>query len=369
MSSIFRVKNRIINQNVLLDNRLNNFTIPPMRIGDLIVERNEYVNGNLDVSGNLNIRNNLTAKNIYATGSVDVCGNVVIHTDLSVNNVYVTRNLDISGNVNIDYDLSVNNISARGNVDVCGNVNIDDDLYVDNIYAKGNVNVDYDLYADNMYASGDLDVSRNVNIDHDLSVDNIHASGDLDVSGNVNVDKDLSVDNIYARGNYYLDNYILIPAGTIIQSAAVTTPNGWLSCNGQSITVAQYQNLYNAILYTFGGSGSNFNVPDLRGRVPIGSGAGAGLTSRALASTGGEENHTLTTGEMPVHDHGSNAVGGNIGLITSTGDNTQNGSVNSTPGEPDLYAGLPALDIYNTGSGLAHNNMQPFLVLNYLIKY
>lgn len=72
---------------------------------------------------------------------------------------------------------------------------------------------------------------------------------------------------------------------------------------------------------------------------------------------------------MPAHSHSSNATGGNSGgLIRTTGVNTAVNVDNSSV-EPDLYAATVALTINNTGSGLPHNNMQPYVVLRYLIKY
>jgi microcystin-dependent protein len=207
--------------------------------------------------------------------------------------------------------------------------------------------------------TGNLFVEKNETVHEDLTVE-----GSLAVGG------DLSARNIYAnKGNFYLDQYLLIPYGTIIQSASINVPEGWLLCNGASILKELYMNLFGAIGYTYGGNGNNFNVPDIRGRVAVGSGTGVGLTARSLAAAGGAETHVLTANEMPTHTHTSNANGGSIGLITSTGSNTQNGDVNGTPGEPDLYAPLQALSINFTGGGLAHNNMQPFIVFNYLIKY
>ena len=195
-------------------------------------------------------------------------------------------------------------------------------------------------------------------------------NNNLTVGGNVELGGDLSAKNIYANsGNFYLDRYLLIPYGTIIQSAAPSVPEGWLLCDGASILKATYLNLFNAIGYTYGGSGTSFNVPDIRGRAAIGSGTGAGLSSRALASTGGTEMHTLGEGEIPSHTHSSNAIGGSVGLITSNGANTASIGLDGTPNEPNLFASLPALTINNTGGGGAHNNMQPFIVMNYLIKY
>ena len=99
----------------------------------------------------------------------------------------------------------------------------------------------------------------------------------------------------------------------------------------------------------------------MRGKVGIGVGSGYGL-----ASTGGEATHTLTTGEMPSHTHTSNAIGGNIGLAQKTGIGTVT-ALDNTSGEID-NTNLLALTIDNTGGGESHNNMQPYVVLRYLIK-
>jgi microcystin-dependent protein len=199
-----------------------------------------------------------------------------------------------------------------------------------------------------------------------LVTPHIH-EGDLHVERNLTVGGDLSANNFYASGNYYLDRYLLIPYGTIIQSAAVNIPDGWLNCNGASILKETYMNLFGAIGYTYGGSGTNFNVPDIRGRVAVGSGTGSGLAIRTLGDIGGEESHTLTTDEIPSHTH-TNNTSTTQGLITVTGSNTMNASVNGGS-EPDLYATPALLTINNTGGSQSHNNMQPFIVLNYLIKY
>ena len=194
--------------------------------------------------------------------------------------------------------------------------------------------------------------------------------GNMDISGNLIIGGELTAKSFYAnRGNFYLDNYLLIPYGTIIQSAAVNIPTGWLLCDGASILKSIYLNLHNAIGYTYGGSGNNFNVPDVRGRVAIGTGTGVGLTARTLGNTAGEETHILTVAEMPTHSHTSNAIGGTIGLITSNGTNTASSGLDNTSGEPNLFSTLPALTINNEGSSNAHNNKQPYIVFNYLIKY
>lgn len=210
----------------------------------------------------------------------------------------------------------------------------------------------------------------------DLYVERNEAIGnDLDVSGNLRIGRDLTARNYYANGgNFYVDNYLLIPPGTIIQSAAVTIPNGWLACDGASLEISEYENLFNTIGFTYGGDGEEgtFNLPDLRGRVVVGTGQGSDLSARDLADRGGEEEHVLTTNEMPSHSHDSNANGGSgvgsVGLVRVTGGNTVN-NADATEGEFDAYAPPLALTINSTGGGLAHNNMQPFVVLHFLIKY
>lgn len=199
---------------------------------------------------------------------------------------------------------------------------------------------------------GDLHIERNATI-----------GGNLDISG------DLHARSYYATGNYYLNNYVLIPAGTIIQSAAINEPAGWFNCDGRILSVIVYANLFNAIGYTynsdFGGSDLSFNIPDMRGRVGIGAGAGSGLTTRILGGSGGEENHTLTVGEMPAHSH-----------TLTRRENPDAGAYDTASGHQDESSAattdrgdLGPFNTNNTGSSLPHNNMQPYIVLRYLIKY
>lgn len=229
----------------------------------------------------------------------------------------------------------------------------------------------------------DLRVRRNANI-----------AGDLIVGGNLTVSGDLYATSFHATGNFYLDNYILVPAGTIIMSAAVNEPAGWLQCDGRLLAKIDYPDLWFAIMntYTDVSSGTHFKIPDLQGRCAVGSGSGTGLTSRSLGTSGGEETHALTVGEMPGHTHSgttdtngshthtSNATGGTLGLTYSDGNNTAT-EADFTSGELNVWSTPQALTINNagshthtfttgsTGSGQAHNVMQPFMVVRYLIKY
>jgi microcystin-dependent protein len=168
-----------------------------------------------------------------------------------------------------------------------------------------------------------------------------------------------------------------VPTGSVQMFAAAAAPLGYLLCDGAAVSRTLYADLFAVIGVTYGaGNGTTtFNLPDLRGRAPIGAGNGVGLTPRALASTGGAETVTLTTAEMPSHTHTHNANGGAgsgaspaTGLAYSDGQNTAGAGLDATNGELNLYTTPIALTINSTGGGGAHANMQPFLALNFIIK-
>ncbi len=148
-------------------------------------------------------------------------------------------------------------------------------------------------------------------------------------------------------------------------------PDGWFACNGQSVSIAQFETLYAVIGTTYGGDGVNtFNLPDLRGRVPIGQGQGTGLPNYTLGQPGGEENHTLIEAEMPTHSHA---------LMSSTAtatDVTPGPTLHlATASAGELYAPIANAGTYSTmapcvatsGNSIGHNNMMPSVVANYCI--
>lgn len=149
-----------------------------------------------------------------------------------------------------------------------------------------------------------------------------------------------------------------LPSGTVMTYAGSSTPSGWLFCNGSAISRSTYANLFAAIGTTWG-IGDNFttfNIPDLRGRAIIGVGQGSGLTNRTLAQNGGAETHQLSTTEMPSHVHTGDVYASYGSQTTWYG------------GGPKLNSAATSWTSNAAGSDGAHNNMQPWAAVNYIIK-
>ena len=152
------------------------------------------------------------------------------------------------------------------------------------------------------------------------------------------------------------------PSGAILQFAGSSAPANWLLCDGALISRTTYATLFGVIGTNYGaGDGSTtFKLPDLRGRVPVGAGQGSSLTNRVIAATGGAETHTLTVSQIPSHSHDiplyDYSDGGQANLTTAGTDDV--GDFRSNSQDP----------VDNTGGNQPHNNMQPFLVVNHIIK-
>ena len=218
-----------------------------------------------------------------------------------------------------------------------------------------------------------------------------------------------------------------IPAGVINMWATTTAPTAWLLCDGSAVSRSTYASLFGVIGTTYGtGDGSTtFNLPNLKGRIPVGRDS-ADTSFDAMGETGGAKTHTLTTTEMPSHTHTQNShnhtqdshnhtqnshnhtqdshnhtqnahnhtVDGNLvprgtGAVFRelTDGNTGGSNVTSRNQTPTNVAttatnqAATATNIattatnqattatnQNTGGGGAHNNLQPYIVLNYIIK-
>jgi microcystin-dependent protein len=208
-----------------------------------------------------------------------------------------------------------------------------------------------------------------------------------------------------------------IPAGVISQYAGTTAPAGYLLCQGQSLSTVTFAGLFDAIGYNYGGSGESFNLPNLENRVPVGKGTG---TFASLNSSGGVESVTLTVDQIPSHTHIQNShnhgqdshnhtqnahghttnttgdhrhqfsavistflsAGGttasnvrhsdtvsSTALTQTAGDHSH--TVNNTTATNQATTATnqaATATNQNTGGGLAHTNLQPYIVVNYIIK-
>jgi microcystin-dependent protein len=198
------------------------------------------------------------------------------------------------------------------------------------------------------------------------------------------------------------------PAGMISQFAGSSAPTGWLLCEGQAVSRTTFAALFSTIGTTYGsGDGSTtFNVPNLQNRVPVGKGPDTEFD--ALGETGGAKTHTLTEAQMPSHTHIQNSHNHTQNAHNHT-QNAHNHSATTTPTVYSESTGSNNWDLrygdgnrrsfqlfaslstsiasttatnqsatatnqattatnQNTGGGQAHNNLQPYIVLNYIIK-
>lgn len=149
------------------------------------------------------------------------------------------------------------------------------------------------------------------------------------------------------------DSFNLLPAGVIqMYAASTTSPAGWLFADGSSYATSSYPRLFAVIGYTYGGSTSTFNVPDLRGRNAIGYGSTTSSIDQ-LGETGGELVHLMTESELVAHTHsinkGDSGSGGNRSLQT----NTDSGTFTSG----------------STGGSTPFNVLDPYIVVSFIIKY
>jgi microcystin-dependent protein len=158
--------------------------------------------------------------------------------------------------------------------------------------------------------------------------------------------------------------FAVVPTGAILPYGGGSAPSGWLLCDGAAVSRTTYDDLFTAIgtAYGVGDGSTTFNVPDLRGRYPLGAdnmgGASADRVTSAqadsLGGADGSETHTLIESEIPAHVHTIDVT-----VAGGTGGYVGAGSVSSVS---------PDKDTESTGGDGAHNNMPPYLTVNYIIR-
>ena len=205
----------------------------------------------------------------------------------------------------------------------------------------------------------------------------------------------------------------VIPCGIIQMFAGATAPNGWLVCDGSTVSRSAYSDLFKIIGTTYGAGNSNttFTLPDMRGRFAMGAGTGTGLnssgsgaisgstqTARTVGQWLGEETHLLTTAELASHTHANTVSGGSTGYMSANASHTHaatkpiyiydpgvssGGLTASTYVRGNDSAGInpvtatntdhthtftPSISNANAGSDSRHATIPPCVVVNYIIK-
>lgn len=171
-----------------------------------------------------------------------------------------------------------------------------------------------------------------------------------------------------------------VPSGVVSAFAGATEPSGWLLCDGRSVSRTTYANLFTALggaASPYGGvTATNFNLPDLRTRVPVGffstdsdtDPTGTNNALNSLGKTGGSKVHTLVWNEMPNHDHGPGADIQNRGANYIIQGQSQSAAEGWGLSATATIGARAATSTATAGGSLAHNNLQPYIVMNYIIK-
>lgn len=187
---------------------------------------------------------------------------------------------------------------------------------------------------------------------------------------NLNTDKvetldDLGITVTASDINTVVTRNLTLPSGLIMAWATDTAPTGWRLCNGAEISRTTYADLFAVIGTTYGvGNGTTtFNVPNFAGRVIVGYDS-AQTEFDTLGETGGSKTHTLTTAQIPSHAHLTPGTGVLASEQNNGGDSTATNrtSTQSSSGVTRYQ------NTDTTGGGEAHNNLQPYVTLNYIIK-
>ena len=219
------------------------------------------------------------------------------------------------------------------------------------------------------------------------------ASSNLAVQGDVSVQCGSAITSTLSVCTGLQQN---TPVGSVVMFAGAAAPPGFLLCDGSSVSRTMYSTLFGVLQtsYGIGDGATTFTLPDLRSKTVVGVGqgqvAGTLLTSRPLGSSGGEELHNLTVAEMPTHGHTTTEAPHTHGLYdpghshdfnfgqradVDTGETgnywkSDAGGVTSVSGTGiSINAATTGLKVNAAGSNVPHNNMPPFIALNYIIKY
>lgn len=167
--------------------------------------------------------------------------------------------------------------------------------------------------------------------------------------------------------------------GQMMMFAGNFAPAGWMTCEGQSLPISEYDTLFNLIGTTYGGDGQEtFDLPNMAGRIPIHMGTGPGLSNYQIGQSGGTESVTLTTQQIPQHNHPANTDTNGANSPSPTPATIM--ADETTVGQPaggNAFAyiapggattTMPAATVANTGGSQPHENIQPILCMTWIIS-
>jgi len=370
----------------------------------------------LDISGNLKMRNGSilfddgsSLSSAYFGGSASSLtnnGNVIITTDADDNGsgsvqvvsgpttvLTVANNGDISaaGTITANGDISAAGmITTNGDISAVGKITANGDMSIGGSIAVRGIKLPGAFVPNATYVGAD---GNYISFGHTgVSEDFIGYKNNTFYFKDSQEGIDAADPDVVIGGRVKDKSGYLSPVGTIAMFAGSTAPEGWLICDGSTVSASTYADLYSVIGTMYGGNSSNFALPNLKGRVPVGKDVGD-ASFDALNEKGGEKTHTLTTTEMPAHSHN---VDPPLVYTTSNGAHTHSISVNiygnpdgwddygrnywsntwsssnpstSSAGEHYHSLDMGVFNSFSTGGSAAHNTLQPYIVLNYIIKY
>lgn len=275
---------------------------------------------------------------------------------------------------------SLTSVGTLGSLAVSGDLTVDTNvLKVDTTNNRVGINV--------TSPTSNLDIVGNMVIREASTQDGIQIAGRAGGTGSATVklipdvltlNRTLTLPN--ESGTVALTS--LVPAGCIMQYGASSAPTGWLLCDGTAVSRTTYATLFAIISTTYGtGDGSTtFNLPNLKGRVPVGRDA-ADTSFDVLGETGGAKTHTLTSAEsgVPAHTHPISDPGHfhslnvwsffvQTNLVSGFQTTSNTGVLASTVNTNSQTTGITVSNNTAANASSAHNNLQPYIVLNYIIK-
>lgn len=274
----------------------------------------------------------------------DITSRTVFHKK-----VLLKKNLTVKKDTHLKRDATIgDDLEVYGLTRLHGRTDIDSVLHV-----VGDVTLDSNLrVAGTTLSQGDVTMESNLLVEGtvlntDVTQSTSSTTGAIVTSGGVGIGRDLQV-----GGNIYQAGYLLLPPGCVFPYGGSSSPAGYLLCDGASYSTTTYASLFAIIGYTYGGSSGNFNVPDMRGRFPLGT-----SVSHNLGTSSGAETQTLTSAsQIPSHTHSITGISNTGTYAYAAGSDTH-----LVPG------GSTATDA--TGGTDSFSIMNPYLSLQYIIKY